>query len=310
MEKLDKIFFDPIAHKYTDEYGNTYTSMTTCIKKYTEEFKARDIAKACERIGKNPNHPKYLKYKGKSVKQLLYEWDKTSKEACEKGTDKHNYLENIINNANKFVSSVKKYSGNRIYTIQDIMIDHDFGRIDLSYFEASGLPEKYPTIFALILSLHKKGYKFYAEIGVFDINRLISGLIDLLAVHHESGVFFIIDWKTNKSPIMFKSGFFEKDNEGNITTKFIERDNMFYPPIDNVPDSIGHKYSLQVSGYAALVELFGLKNKGNIICHIRDTEEGEVVNLVKAVDLKNEAILMFNDFSYNNKINSQKRIFL
>ena len=101
MEKLNKIFFDEPTHKYTDEYGNVYTSMTTCIKQYTEEFAKLDIARACERIGRNPNHPKYLKYRGKSAKQLMHEWDDTSTKACEKGNMKHNYLEAIIDNANK-----------------------------------------------------------------------------------------------------------------------------------------------------------------------------------------------------------------
>ena len=257
MEKLRKIFFDEVEHKYTDEYGNTYTSMTTCIKKYYEDFKKEEIAKACERIGRNPAHPKYLKYRGKTAYQLMQEWDIESDRACKKGNNRHNYLEDIINNANKYIHSDKKYKGTRIYTVQDIMQDHDFGRIDLDYFEKSGLKEKYPNIYATILALHNKGYKFYAEIGVFNENTLISGLVDLLAVNFDTMVFIVIDWKTNKAEIVNIAGYFEKDRNGNETGKFIETGEMFKPPIDNIPASMMHKYSLQVSGYATLVERFG-----------------------------------------------------
>lgn len=319
MDKLDKLFFDVPTHKYTDEYGNIYMSMTTCIKKYTEEFKTEQIAKACERIGsgrtsQGVNHPKYSIYKGKSAKQLIYEWEQKAEIARDKGNDRHNYLEDIINNANKYIASDKKYTGTRIYTIQDIITDHNFGRLTLDFFIASGLQERYPAIFDLIVKLHNNGFCFYAEIAVFDKDRLVSGLIDLLAVHHEDGVFFIIDWKTNAATIVYESGYFIKDKDGNLTDVFVQQDNRFAPPIDHLPDSIGHKYSLQVSGYAALVELFGLRHKGSIICHIQELkdengEKYEVVNQLVALDLKNDAIMMFNDFSYNNKINTQKKLF-
>ena len=59
------ILFDPIKHKYTNEVGNSYISATTLIGKYEVKFddKANRIARACSKIGKNPRHPKYLKYK-------------------------------------------------------------------------------------------------------------------------------------------------------------------------------------------------------------------------------------------------------
>jgi len=315
MEKLRKLFFDPVVHKYTDEFGNEYTSMTTCIKHYTEDFKKVDIARACEKIGRNPNHPKYEKYKNKTAKQLMYEWDKTAKDACEKGTLKHNYLEEIIKNSTNYVSALKKYTGTRIYTIQDIIEDHEFGEIDLNYFIESGLPSKYPSIYTIIETLHKQGYRFYAEIAVFDPDRLISGLVDLLAVDHNAKQFFIIDWKTNRATITFKSGYFEKDSKGELTENFIEKNDYFCPPVDSIPDSIGHKYSMQLSGYAALIELYGFKNKGNIICHIQEKKDIignpiEIVNTVVAKDLREQAIIMFNDYHYNRQIKTNKKLFL
>ena len=312
MDKLRKIFFDEASHKYTDEYSNTYTSMTTVIGDYYEKFgeKQEEIARACERIGKKPSHPKYEKYKDKSAKQLLYEWSESARIACDKGNNRHNYLEDIINVANSFVLSTKKYSGKRIYTIQDVVEDHDFGRIDFDYFEKSGLKDRYPAIYNLIAQLHNAGFYFYAEIGVFDPDRLISGLIDLLCIHHDKKLFIILDWKTNKSKIVFESGYYDKDRNGNETGNFIHTNSVFKAPLDHLPDSTGHKYSMQVSGYAVLVSLYGYTNLTNMICHIREDEDGnEIVEVVKTLDLSNDANLMFNDHFYNRNLKTQGRIF-
>lgn len=315
MEKLKKIFFDEVEHKYTDEYGNIYTSMTTCLGKYHKQFDTHAVAEACSRIGRNPTHPKYLKYKGKSKSQLIAEWDATTQVALNKGNKRHNYLEDIINKCNGYITSDKKYAGNRTYTIQDIKNDSDFGRIDISYFQKSGLEERYPAIYSAITSLHNNGYKFYAEIAVFDENRLISGLIDLLAVNFETRYFIIIDWKTNKDEMMDIAGYFEKDKDGNTLEKYIETNEYLFPPIDNVPASTKHKYSMQVSGYAVMVERFGFKNKGNIIFHIREHEDKitkeitESVTLVRTFDLHKEADIMFTDHYKQYNIKTQKKLF-
>lgn len=59
------LYFNEEEHKYTDDLGNGYISVTTLIGKYTQEFKKEEIAAACERIGKNPRHPKYQNIKVK-----------------------------------------------------------------------------------------------------------------------------------------------------------------------------------------------------------------------------------------------------
>ena len=65
------LYFNEEEHKYTDDLGNGYISVTTLIGKYTQEFKKEEIAAACERIGKNPRHPKYQKYKGKTKNKFF-----------------------------------------------------------------------------------------------------------------------------------------------------------------------------------------------------------------------------------------------
>ena len=90
------LYFNEEAHKYTDDLNNEYISVTTLIGKYTNEFEKEKVAEACEKIGKNPKHPKYLKYKGKTKKEILWEWEQETIKACNKGSIKHNYLEDCI----------------------------------------------------------------------------------------------------------------------------------------------------------------------------------------------------------------------
>ena len=90
------IYFDEELHRYTDDLDNVYTSTTTLIGKYHEDFNTDMMAEICEKIGKNPRHPKYLKYKGKTKKQLLYEWKAETERACNQGTVKHNFLETAV----------------------------------------------------------------------------------------------------------------------------------------------------------------------------------------------------------------------
>ncbi len=90
------IYFDEEAHKYSNELGFVYTSTTTLIGKYCPHDNFEDIAKACERIGRNPNHKDYHKYKGKTYKTILKEWATITKESCEFGSIKHNFLETAV----------------------------------------------------------------------------------------------------------------------------------------------------------------------------------------------------------------------
>ncbi len=295
MEKRN-IFFNESIHKYTDNMGNPYISTTTLISNYYEKFKAEEIAKACEAIGRNPKHPKYLKYKNKSKKQLLYEWEQTKTIACEKGTNKHNYLEQAVRSSTGYKLIDSQFINDRIYTLDDVIGDRKIGLLNLEYFESIGLKEKYPIIFNTIYKLTQLGYLIYAEIGVYDSVNLVSGLVDIILIKNND--FIILDWKTNSAPIMFESGYFNKDNNGNLTSDFIYKQEYFSNPISYLSASTGHKYSLQLSGYANMAELFGFKYKGSILCHIRTLKQGiinsinnvenEEVKLIEVLDLRND----------------------
>jgi len=266
------LYFNEEHHKYTDDLNQKYTSTTTVIGKYTEDFKTKEIAKACERIGKNPSHAKYLLYKGKSAKQLIYEWKLETERACAKGTAKHNYLEDSIKSSNNYKKDANGFINDRIYTIDDIIQRHKYGKLKLSYFIKTGIDIKYPTIFNLIKELVNQGYRIYAEIGVYHTGFLISGLIDILLVN-DNNEFIILDWKTNKAPLHFDCGYYEKNLNGTLNlNKWVAKDEYFEYPLNDLVDSVGNHYAMQLSTYGYLVESFGLTYKGFILCHIRTLE--------------------------------------
>lgn len=267
------LYFNEEEHRYSDDLQTDYTSTTTVIGKYYEKFdkKARDIADACERIGKNPKHPKYLKYRHKTAKQLLYEWDKTRDDACAKGTNKHSYLETRVKSANGYTLNAKGFIDGKIYTIDDVIRGHNYGKLSLNFFVKSGIKEKYPTIYDVIENLVNQGFRIYAEIGVYSLEYRVSGLIDILFVRGTE--FIILDWKTNSAPIRFESGYYDKDNDGRLLlNSFINQDKWMLYPINYLADSVGIHYTLQLSIYDFLVESFGLTCLGNILCHIRTIE--------------------------------------
>jgi hypothetical protein len=299
------LYFNEEKHKYTDEFNSNYISVTTLLHKYTNEFKKEKVAEACERIGRNPSHPKYEYYKNKSKKEILYEWKVINREACEKGTAKHNYLENIIRNSTNYNSNELGYINDRIYTIDDIITKHSYGRLKLDYFRSTKLNEKYPKIYEIIKEFSDVGYKIYSEIGVYDFELCISGLIDILLVRDES--FIILDWKTNKSPLMFEAGYFTKDINGNLTDKFITKNEFFSYPLDYIPDSIGEHYTMQLSLYAWLAETFGYKCNGLILTHIRNvTNTEEEVKFYSIKYRKPEVELLLNHYSTNNTDKTNK----
>ena len=316
LQKGRSIFFNEEAHKYTDDLGNAYISVTTLIGKYTEEFKKEAIAAACERIGKNPKHPKYALYAGKTKKQLLWEWEQETIKACEKGSKKHNFLELAVKESNGYKKNAKGFIDDKIYTIDDIVAKHNYGRLKLDYFDQKGVKEKYPQIYELISGLTSMGYKIYSEIGVYDSDNLISGLIDILLV--KGNEFIILDWKTNKAPIRFESGYYEKDTLGKLRLdSFVYKNDFFQAPLDNLADSVGNHYAMQLSTYAYEVESWGFKCKGLILCHIRTDEdakdeEGNEIDHIEIYDipyLKSDVMNMIADYSSKNIHKTAKTLF-
>jgi hypothetical protein len=307
---LPIIYFDERLHKYTDDRGNEYTSTTQVIPHYANEFDTEVVARACERIGKNPAHPKYRLYKGMTAEMIKLKWKTVSNDALANGNKKHDYLEDTIKKATHY----RTYDGtdlinDRLFTIDDIRSDV-FGELRIEWFVTSGIAFRYPQIYQAILTLHNAGFKFYAELGIYNTELLISGKIDLVAI--KGNEFIIVDWKTNKDDIRYESGYYEKDIEGNRTKNFIYKNEYMKYPLHFLADSVGNHYNLQVSGYAWLLEQFGLINIGNIIYQIRETDDGlvETVDKIKLFDYRHHSENMYKHFFDSRKLKPQLKLFL
>jgi hypothetical protein len=294
------LYFNEELHKYTNESGLVYTSMTTVIGKYEEKFNVEEEAKKC--------HKKYFTRKGHryynmTVTEIKESWTKLNKHSTTRGNERHNYLEDIVKDSSGYTKvGANKFINDRIYTIDDILINHDFGRIDISYFKSKNLDSRYPAIYNIILKMVNAGWNIYSEIGVFYNPYMISGLVDILFV--KGNEFKILDWKTNKAKLHFESGYFKRDESGKNTSHWVSTDNRFKPPLAHIQSSHGNTYTLQLSGYAWLIEQFGLTCTGLLLCQIRPkhldeygnifNDNGEeIVDLVPIKYLKEEVHTMF-----------------
>lgn len=285
MNTIADIFFNDTLHKYTDGDSNPYISVTTILHSYITPFDKEHHAK------------RVAKRRGVDVKLVLAEWDSINKLACEKGTNIHNNLENSINDANGYI----KIEGNpneyvKLYTISDIMKNHNYGKLDYDKFQNTVMAQKYPSIKEGVEKLCKQGYSIYAEIVVYDVRSLICGMIDVLLVNWDTRDFIILDWKTNNKPLMFKSGYFRRDAFG-YWSDFIENFNMMKYPFHKYSDSPGNHYTFQLSLYAYLLEQFGLKCLGLRLCHIYNDKKKseEIVNFYKIYYKKIEIMKMVNN---------------
>lgn len=259
------LFFNEEHHKYSDNLNNVYTSCTTLLHKYNKPFDSKYWArrKAAE--------------EGTSVKAIEQKWATITDVACKRGSEKHDRLERGVKGTSKFQNAIKYLTapdmGTRMFTISDIVTFYDgnnpLGEIDIETFRAT-IGYRYPVIQHTIEFYATKGYRFYAEVGVFWFNMQVSGMIDLLAINLTTKDFVIIDWKTNKDGLKFSNGYFKKDKEGLVTNNWIHKGECMLPPVSHLEDCNGSTYTLQLSMYATWVEQYGFKCKGIILIHIVD----------------------------------------
>jgi hypothetical protein len=287
------ITFEPIAHKYTDEFGNVYTSVTTLLnglkKKYDTEFWAvyRALDKSGYKLRPNPEERKIWvgtqSKKGNwySVPSILQgivpmvttasevniNWKRIAEEACSYGTEKHNEIESGIESL--YTSSKKdEVIADRALQIHD--------NLPLNKINSEKLISElsiHPKIKQLLENLVNKGYTLYAEHRVYSYDHLVSGTIDLLCINDKKE-FIIVDWKTNKDEIKFESGYYKKEwnatrTEKVKTNKWIKTNTRLLVPFEHLFDCKGNIYGLQLALYARICELWGYTFKGSCLVHIR-----------------------------------------
>lgn len=260
--RYDEIFlyFTEEGHKYTDSIGNSYTSVTTLIhdnyvpkfdKKYWLHRKSREL--------------------GISEKALERQWQAITDEACARGTETHNGLENAIKEVSKFKNAIKyltNINSVRVVSVADIP---NFTAVPLNieaFKEATS--NKYDEIYRVFDFYTSRGYTIYSEIGAFLIDYLISGTLDILCYRPTD--FVILDWKTNRNGLQFESGYFKKDKTikpAQLTNEYVLKDERMLPPLSHLPNCNGYHYTMQLSSYARMVELIlGIPCVGLGLCHI------------------------------------------
>ena len=253
------LYFEEENHRYTDNCGNEYLSVTTLIGDYHEKFDAKYWAR------------RKAKEQGKTEKQILREWDRIKNEACERGTNKHNGIEDAIKDVSKFKDAIKYLSmveSGRCVTVADIpnLIPKP---LDINQFKEA-TENKYDEIYRVFDFYTQRGYTIYSEITLFLIDYLISGTIDILCIRDND--FVILDWKTNRDGLKFESGYYKKDKStipNQLTNEWISTDKRMLPPLSHMQDCNGNHYTMQLSLYALGVEMIlGIPCVGLGLCHI------------------------------------------
>lgn len=255
-----RLIFEEKAHKYYDTLGNDFISTTTLLHKLQPKFDKDYWLK------------KKAKEYGMSTACLEDKWNSITKEACDRGNVYHNSMEDGIRLASQFKSAVKymKLPNGQMITVADLPnINMHIKELNIAEFIDS-TENKFPEVYNIFQRYINNGYKIYSEIGVFLIDYLISGTIDVLLIRDDK--FVIGDWKTNRGGLQFTSGYYKKDKStkpAQETNEWIEKDERLLPPLVHLQNCNGNIYNLQLSMYAKMVEIIlGIPCAGMWLCHI------------------------------------------
>jgi len=307
------IIFDPTSHTYLRK-GKPYISCTTIVSKFKKPFNRRYWAmystlketfhlrvRAEEEyeiiyVNNTPHSLDSLysiEMYREGCKMMKNGWDDTTKVACDRGNKIHDYLEGSVNDSKNDSEgdtniTIKPLTGEEI---QFYSSQHDLDKTNLLSI--------FPKIYHTLLYYINTGCTIYAEKKVYIDEYEVSGMIDCLVV--KGNKFLIIDWKTNKDIIHFKSGYYKKEliNGKYIkTNQWLDKPMPMLYPLTYLEDCKGTIYTLQVSLYAYMLESWGyeLINNGLLIYHIRPNEEPE---LLKVPYMKEDIRLMLNYYKQN-----------
>ena len=255
-----RLIFKEDGHKYHDSLGNEYKSTTTLLHEYQPKFdKSYWLRKKSKELGI-------------SEKKLAEQWKQITDEACERGTNTHNGLEDGIKCSSMFKDAVHhlRRENGEMVTIADLPnINCNIKPLDTEEFKEL-TENKYPDIYKIFDYYTERDYKIYSEIGGFLIDYLVSGTIDVLCVREDK--FVIGDWKTNRGGLQFESGYYKKDKSkkpAQLTNVWVTTKETLLPPVSNLPNCNGSIYNLQLSLYAFMVErILGIPCAGLWLCHI------------------------------------------
>lgn len=308
---MEDILFNEAEHRYYDADGNNYTSVTTLIGRYTNTFdtdfwsmytalkdhnmKVKPVPELQQiYVNGRANTLKSLKKDtlfSKWQVETLAKWDSLTTEACIRGNNTHNKLEDTINDSkgdfkgitNQLISPNKK---------QGISFQHELDKTDLK--------TEFPFVYDRLSGYVQRGFSIFAEKRVFLQQYRIAGMIDVPLMYGK--YFAILDWKTNKNTLHTTAGYYKKVKVNGVFVKsdqWVETGECFKYPLDGLEASKFNIYSLQLSLYAYILEQWGytLLDNGLEIIHF---PVGHEPRLLRIPYLKREVEIMLNHHYQTN----------
>ena len=314
-----EIFFNQKLHKYTDENGFVYQSVTSLIEKFKNKFDAKFWLKAkgielfykenygeelwyniledykkehkqnawkvlVQDVEKEVQLPDLSPY----MKKVSKEWKKKNDDSIITGNIKHDFFEKSINESLR-IGFVAKPNISRAVTIRDIL-DGDYRNTanNIAYFKS--WKNQYPRIYRTFCNYIERNFRIYSEIVAFSHLYKVCGTIDVPVLNFIDKTFYIDDWKTNEKELKDQAGYYKKEN-GVVTDRWIRTYETMKYPLNNLEQCDISTYTLQLSLYAFMVEsITGFRCLGLTINHINS--EGE--KRIQVPYLKKEAKLMLD----------------
>ena len=219
-----KVVFLEEPHIYLNEKNQRYLSVTQLLDKYKNKFNAREQAEKSSK-GFNP------KYSGRSVEDIMAEWEKAGSDARISGTSFHKKKED------NHIKSALSYSENKPakFVPNPAMI----------------IPEENLSVMTDYQELPDGSY---SELILWSHRWLLAGIADKVII--DGDYFDIEDYKTNKE---IKTTSYYSRGEGYKMLQF---------PLNHIMDCSFYHYELQLSLYAYMFgELSGKKARKLTLLH-------------------------------------------
>ena len=290
IKENNGVIFEEEGHKYYDKNNpeQTYTSVTTLIHSYVQEFDKQfwSSFKALEKLlpkdAWNIEKKSLLNTKkfdkvllelhginendfNREQQGILDEWDNENRKSCDRGTKIHADLENSFYEKKKDISLSKFEIGGKFECRKD------YSELDIE----NGVYPEY-----LISRVSEDG------------KLRIAGQIDLLV--KKGNKIIIADWKTNKK-IDTKS-YFNNKTKTSVKMKF---------PLNNLDDVNYWHYTLQLSTYAWMIQKVNPEFiiEDLVLVHFDHSDNMTVYHLPY---LKEEVIKMLNHFKKESALKASR----
>ena len=235
--------FKESTHEYfSTDSGTQYGGVTSFISKF---IKKQDWAKIAQNYVKKRTSDQILK-------DLAKKWDISLKQAEKKWGGQvmdGPWLQAVW----KENSSYSLLGGNTYHNAKEIEDSETLENVIYN-------PVVDDSKLFIELDTLQKGYT-YLELGVYSHRYELCGQADKVIID-DNKMSIIRDYKTNQKPIVPEgTAFYSKE----VNRKIIKR---MLPPVSHLIDNDYWKYALQLSMYAYLLELYGIKNKELWIDHV------------------------------------------